>query len=220
MICVELVDQGPQGQFVAERSTTADETVHHGRKDRGVPELLPRMHIRHVDFDTRNGNGGNGVADRIAVMRVRPGIDDQPLAMTRTVHEADELPLAVALSAANTDPKLDAQLDDPFLDGLQCLIAVDADLAFTQQVQVGPVDAGPGRDASSSGDMCTSFSVGSCRNGGTIHSKLGLVEATLVDVENVPVPGRGNRFVNHGYVEHRWSAVDERLLQRGCKFLG
>ena len=69
-----------------------------------MPELIAGVDVRYVDFDTRHGDGGDGVADGVAVVRVRPGIDDQSVAVTGIVNETDEFTLAVALSTANADP--------------------------------------------------------------------------------------------------------------------
>ena len=87
-------------------------------------------------FDRRDG-----VANGVAVMRVRAGIhDDRVTVLTGRMDAVDERALGVGLEyrAVHAEPL--AFLDDLGIDGGEGVRAVDARLAHARQIEVGSVD--------------------------------------------------------------------------------
>ena len=94
-----------------------------------------------MNLDAGQAHRRDGVANGVAVMRVRAGIhDDRVTVLTGRMDAVDERALGVGLEyrAVHAEPL--AFLDDLGIDGGEGVRAVDARLAHARQIEVGSVD--------------------------------------------------------------------------------
>jgi hypothetical protein len=130
-----------QGQSVAVDPETADHAGGDGRNHRVVPELFSRVDVRDVHLDERRGQQGAGVAERVRVMRPRPGVEhDRGGVVGGLVQPSDHLRFGVSLS----DLDLEAEfLTDPHTSFSEVGVrgqSVDVGLPRTEPTQVGSVE--------------------------------------------------------------------------------
>src|SRR3990170_7349403 len=116
---------------------------------RAAPPLLPLGDVREMDLDDRPPEELDGVADRVAVVRPRTRVEDDPVRPApRVVAPVDELALVVRLEAADGDVECPRPLVDPRLELVVGEAAVESRIAVRKCVQVRSVDDGGAHGAS------------------------------------------------------------------------
>jgi hypothetical protein len=130
-----------QGQSVAVDPEAADHSAGDRRHHRVVPELFSRVDVRDVHLDERRGQQGAGVAERVRVMRPRPGVEhDRGGVVGGLVQPSDHLRFGVSLS----DLDLEAEfLADPHTSFSEVGVrgqSVDVGLPRTEPTQVGSIE--------------------------------------------------------------------------------
>jgi len=93
-----------------------------------------------MDFDDRDSDRGDRVGDRVGVMRVRAGIDDDAAAgLAGSVQRVDDRTFGVVLLADDLDAELFRARGDRGIDLREGDRSVDLRLALAEQVEIRPV---------------------------------------------------------------------------------
>ena len=126
---------------VALEAVTADLRDADRRGDGEVAELLALFNVGDVDLHHRNGDGLDGVADGVAVVRVSAGVDDDAVEHpVRLLNGVDDRALVVGLEALDRDAAALGVGVDAGAEGGVVLAAVDIRLTLAEQVHVRAVD--------------------------------------------------------------------------------
>jgi len=108
-----------------------------------MAELLSRMNIGQMNLNRRNADSRQGIAQSNAVMRQRPGIDDDAhRARAKRLNRVDQMPLVVGLHVLDTQRGVCAkryvcQVCHDFGEGRP---SVHAGLPRAEQVQVRSIE--------------------------------------------------------------------------------
>jgi hypothetical protein len=126
---------------VAVDAQAADHTGGNGRHHRVVPELFSRVDVRDVHLDQRRGQQGAGVAERVRVMRPRPGVEhDRGGIVGGLVQPGDHLRFGVGLSDVDLEAELLADPHTTFSEVGVRGQTVDVGLPRAEPTQVGSVE--------------------------------------------------------------------------------
>jgi Glycosyltransferase family 87 len=130
-----------QREPVAVNAQAADDPGGYGRHHRAVPEVFSRVDVRDVHLDQWRGQQGAGVAERVRVMRPRPGVEhDRGGIVGGLVQPGDHLRFGVGLSDLDLEAEFLADPDTTFSEvGIRGQ-AVDVSLPRAESTQVGPVE--------------------------------------------------------------------------------
>jgi len=126
---------------VTVRAKAADNRLRHVAEIGMLAERLACVRIRQMHFDKGNLYGGQCIAQRNAGMGKRGGIDQDEAGAVGTggLNAINELMLGIGLEAFQLMPNLCGTLAQAAIDLFQCGAAIDARLAFAEQIQVGTV---------------------------------------------------------------------------------
>src|ERR1700674_1300431 len=104
-------NRGPKSQQIAVHAETADLSLYDLGEHGVMPKCLAGVDVRHVDLDDRHGENGQRVADAIAVVRPRTGVDEHrgDLLLKAAVNPLTHFLFAVGLETDHFDAKLLAQ---------------------------------------------------------------------------------------------------------------
>jgi hypothetical protein len=143
--------QMTERELVPIDAEAADHAGRHRRDHRVMPELLAGVDVGDVDLDEWGSQHGARVAERIGVMRPRPGVQDNgsPL-VGGEVQQTDHVRLGVSLSDLDLEAELLAEGDEGRDEFGVRGQAIDVRLPGPQAAQVWPVqDIGLHRDDTS-----------------------------------------------------------------------
>src|SRR3954454_19591418 len=142
----EPAGQPGDGQRVPVHAEPHDDAGGHGGEVGVLPELLARVHVRHVHLHDRHVRARDRVPQRHRRVRVGAGVqhhaDDVPggVAAARLLHPVDELALVVALPGLHLQAVAVRLLPAEGLHVRQRRRPVDRRLPGAQQVQVRAVE--------------------------------------------------------------------------------
>lgn len=109
--------QGLQRQQVSGWAETRNLAQCDPRDEGVMAKLLPLMDVRQVDFDRRQGHGGNRITYRNARMRVCGRIDDDPVEMSPGVlNPGDQFPFYIGLLGLYRNPQFRAPAGNGLVD--------------------------------------------------------------------------------------------------------
>lgn len=133
--------EGVEGQGVGIPAEAGDAAAADGGDQRGVAELLAGLGIGEVHLDDGDADGADGVAQGHGGMRIGAGVEDYPgRPGARVVQGVDQRALVVRLGRAQFQAQLSGQAVQARLDLRQRELAIDARLAFAEQVQIGSIE--------------------------------------------------------------------------------
>lgn len=131
-----------QGEFIPVRSETKQAAACNVTEIALLPKILSGKSVAQMNFDKRDLNRQQGVAQRNA--RVRKGAwiqnDKIDLVSGGPLDTVDQLVLGIALIAIELVPQLGREFDAALLDVGQRGRAVNLGLAGTQEVQIRTID--------------------------------------------------------------------------------
>lgn len=106
-----------------------------------MSELFPCMDVGKVDFDGRDGSGGDGIPQGDARMSISGGVqDDSREPRLGLLNPSDQLTLVVGLAKVDLNPQAHGTLPHHRLDLGKGATAVNPWFALSEQVQVRPVE--------------------------------------------------------------------------------
>src|SRR5665647_1443031 len=107
-----------------------------------MAEGFAREHVRQMDLDKRDPDGGQRIPHGHAGMGVGGGVDDDEIDLVpaRLLNTLDEFGLGIALVGLEAGSGLLGRCGQPRLDRLQGVLAVVIRLADAEQVQIGAID--------------------------------------------------------------------------------
>jgi len=113
----------------------------HRRDHRGVAERLAGMDVAQVDFDGRDADGRDGVAQRVGVVGERAGVDHDavgpPAGVVDRVHQRA---LVVGLQDTQRCSALRRDVFQPRVDLRQRDRAIHARFTRAEEVEIGAVE--------------------------------------------------------------------------------
>src|SRR6266446_2254079 len=125
-------------EAVALGAKAHDTAVRHVGNRRMMPERLAPVHVRQMNFDHRDFDGQNRVANRNAGMCVRAGVQQQYVALAaRILDSIHDRALAVGLERLDFHFKFASQLLKFLVDIGEAGMTVNVRLSFSEQIQVG-----------------------------------------------------------------------------------
>src|ERR1035438_1108976 len=112
----------------------------HRRNERFVPELLPGMDVRQVDFDGRHPHSRDGVAQSHTGMGIGRRVQDNRIERSLgLLNPSHQIALLVGLPELHSHPQLLGPLMDLGLNIGQRRPPIDFGLALPEQVQIRAV---------------------------------------------------------------------------------
>ncbi len=103
-----------------------------------TPRFGPRVDVGQMHFDDRFFDGGDGVAQRIRIVRERPGVEHDDVGI-RCMKRVKERAFVVRLERFDFHRERVAERLQPFVDGVEGGGAVNRRLARAEQIEVGAV---------------------------------------------------------------------------------
>src|SRR5512141_452406 len=137
----QVTHQREQGESVAVPPEAADPADDHVFDHGHFPEFLPARGVGEVHLNGRQAAVVQGVPDGHAGVRVRRGVDHDPVeAPLRRLEPLDDLALVVRLEEGDRRALRPGRRRHLFADVGKCFPPVDGRLALPENVQVGTVD--------------------------------------------------------------------------------
>src|SRR5436309_1898270 len=178
---------GLQSEDVAHPPEPGDDPPAHLSNQVSLPEVLPRGRIGEVDLDHGNVDGGDGIANGHARVRIPPRVDHDGVGPRPGVLDGiDQLPFEVRLDGSDLHTEPIGPVLDPPVDLPQRERAVDLGLPLPEEVEVRAVEH---QDLHEVASVCTG--VRGADRGASSSSKMAAAVAASTPSRRAQPPSAG-----------------------------